>query len=142
MTSELALRCEREVLELHIFYERWLTGELPPTEENYSRLTSVLSSDFALISPSGEIQTAADLIPQLKMAHGLRRNSEFTFHIMIKNFDCRFARSRMALVTYEEWHEFKGKINARLSSAIFRPKAGTPNGLEWLHVHEVWLPLH
>ena len=33
-----------------------------------------------------------------------------------------------------------GTITGRVSTAVFRERADTPNGLAWLHVHETWLP--
>jgi hypothetical protein len=44
------------------------------------------------------------------------------------------------LVTYEEWQQSGDQTTARLSTALFRDKPDAPNGLEWLHVHETWLP--
>lgn len=45
----------------------------------------------------------------------------------------------IALVTYEESQSRDGDKRVLFSSALFRDKEGTPNGLEWLHVHETWL---
>ena len=47
-----------------------------------------------------------------------------------------------ALVMYEEWHSLKGEESARLSTVLFEKRAGAPNGVAWLHVHETWLPGH
>ncbi len=33
-----------------------------------------------------------------------------------------------------------GETTGRRASAHLRRKDGTPNGVEWLHLHETWLP--
>jgi hypothetical protein len=33
----------------------------------------------------------------------------------------------------------EGESRGRLSTALFRERDDTPNGVEWLHVHEVWI---
>ena len=44
------------------------------------------------------------------------------------------------VAAYEEWQTKDGPPKGRSSTAVMRPRAGTPNGLEWLHVEETWLP--
>jgi hypothetical protein len=61
-------------------------------------------------------------------------------------FVSRFARfatrteGALCLVTYEEWQHLSGTASGRISSAWFRARSDTPHGVEWLHVHETWLP--
>jgi hypothetical protein len=45
----------------------------------------------------------------------------------------------MLLATYEEWQVIEGETRGRLSTALFRNREGTPNGIEWVHLHETWM---
>jgi len=129
-------RCEAEVIELHQFFQDWFNGEIEPTNENYARLVDVLSADFILIDPGGNITGGESLLARLRNAHNSRRD----FKIWVENFQFRHYEDHIAIATYEEWQIItEGETNARLSTAIFREKAGTPNGVMWLHVHETWL---
>ena len=60
--------------------------------------------------------------------------------IWIENLQVRHTVGSQAMVVYEEWQEIEGEARGRLSTAVLQRCEGTPNGLEWLHVHEVWLP--
>ena len=62
------------------------------------------------------------------------------FRIWIESFQPRLVAGNLALVTYEEWQEVEGRVTGRLSSALFREMETAPKGVEWLHVHETWLP--
>lgn len=45
------------------------------------------------------------------------------------------------LMRYREWQTDEDKTSGkgRLSSALFRRSAEAPNGVQWLHLHEVWM---
>lgn len=132
----LKKRCYSEVVELHRFFQDWFNGKLPVTDENFARCTAVLGPDFALIGPDGASTLRQPLINGLKQAH----NSRSDFRIWIKNFEVRQLLQDVTLATYEEWQQTgDSAATARLSTVLFREKTGTPNGVEWLHVHETWL---
>lgn len=129
-------RCENEVIELHQFFQDWFNGELQPTAENYARFADVLSADFIIVGPDGNITEREPLIAGLRSAH----NSQSDFKIWIENFQFRHQEGNVAVATYEEWQTAaEGETNARLSTVVFREEAGMPNGVVWLHVHETWL---
>ncbi len=46
----------------------------------------------------------------------------------------------LVLVTYEEHQTTGGEHEGWLSSALFRAREGRPNGVEWLHMQETYLP--
>ncbi|MFQ5652261.1 MAG: hypothetical protein ACE5IY_20215 [bacterium] len=135
----LGQRLQTEVVELHQFFEGWFTGRLADTEENFSRLSSVMADDFELISPTGQRRKRAGLIVGLKQAHASRANSEPPYRIWIKNVHSRVVDDRLYVVTYEEWQMADGKTRGRQSTALLRDRPDTPNGVDWLHVHETWL---
>ncbi len=130
----------QEVRELHRFFADWFTGRLEPTAENFARFTGVMAEKFELISPTGARTRRQDLIEQLRGAHGSHRNPSQPFRIWIENIKARALSPGLHLVTYEEWQERENRRKGRLSTALLRAAPETPHGLEWLHLHEVWLP--
>ena len=127
--------CELEVLELHRFFQRWFLGELAKTNVEFGRFAEVMAEGFAIVSPRGTLTEREALAEGLKAAHGSWKAGR----IWIENLKVRRVAGESALVTYEEWQQTGADPRGRLSSAWFRRRAGLPNGVEWLHVHETWL---
>ncbi len=132
--------CRTEITELHHFFVEWMTGALPRTAEAFARAADVLADDMTMINPEGEVMACAALLGAIETAHGAFTPPEQTFRIWIKNYDCRFVSGDLCLATYEEWQDRTGEVKGRLSTVLFRRRDGLPNGVEWLHVHETWLP--
>jgi hypothetical protein len=128
-------RCQKEIVELHQFFQDWFTRALPASDESFARVAGVLSEDFVLIGPDGTLTEQAPLREGLRAGYGSRPH----FRIWIENYRFHWQKGQVGLATYEEWQELAGGITTRLSTALFREKEGNPNGLEWLHVHETWL---
>ena len=135
--STLEERCRAEVYELHHFLEVWSNAELPPTDEAFARFGDVIAQSFLIIDPDGETAGRDPIVEAIRAAHGRWR--EAPGRIRIENFRLHQSGSDYALATYEEWHEVGGESIGRLSSVLFGPNAQTPNRLEWLHLHEVWI---
>lgn len=133
-------QCEKEVIELHKFFEQWFKSEIENNDELFSRLEAALSEEFMLISPTGQVSTREQIIVQIKNGYGSRKTDEIPYRLWVQNIECRLLEGNLCLVMYEEWGEVAGKINARLSSALFRKKETAVNGVEWIHVHEVSIP--
>jgi hypothetical protein len=128
-------RCEKEIVDLHQFFQDWFTGTLPATEENFERVVGVLNDDFVLIGPDGKLTELRPLLEWLRHGHGARP----VMRLWVKNVHLRWQQGEIGLATYEEWQETDRGPTARLSTALFQEKPGTPNGLVWRHVHETWL---
>jgi hypothetical protein len=125
-----------EIVELHDFFQGWLTGSLPATDEAYARLVDTTAQEFLLITPDGGRMLRERLLPELRAGHG----SRLGWQMWVENAELRFRGAELVVATYEEWQRHAdGATTARLSTAVFRERAGTPNGLAWLHVHETWL---
>lgn len=133
-------RCQQEVHELHQFFEDWFNAVLPPTEDVFRRFEAVMEDRFMIISPNGERTERAELVERLRAAHGIWRQNTEPGRIWIENLQVRHTVGTQAMVVYEEWQEIEGEARGRLSTALFERREGTPNGVEWLHVHEVWMP--
>jgi len=129
-------RCEREVIELHKFFQDWFNGVLEQNESVFARFKHVIHSDFEIIPPDAEPVKRSELIERLYNAYGSSADSEKPMQIWVENFDVRYLDDYLVLATYEEWQELNENVNARISTVLFKVKPEAPNGVEWLHVHE------
>jgi hypothetical protein len=132
--------CQREVVELHGFLVDWMTGAVPRSAAAFARFADVLADGFILIGPRGAITERRAMLRELEAAHGVHRADDLGFRIEVRDFRHRRTEGVVCLVTYEEWQQLSGTSTGRLSSAWFRARSDTPHGVEWLHVHETWLP--
>lgn len=132
--------CEREAIELHDFLRDWLIGALPRTTEAFARFRDVMGEGLDVISPLGTTTARDPLLAEFESIHGQLSAKAGSFEIWIENFALKRHLGDTALCTYEEWHKLDGATSARLTTVLYGPKAGAPNGVAWLHVHETWLP--
>jgi hypothetical protein len=139
--SDLTTAAITEVEALHVFFVAWLGGTAERTEAGFAPARA-LSADLTFIGPEGEMADGPGLVSRLKDAHGRFADSEPPFSIRIANARARPLSDDLCLVTYEEWQELRGETNGRISSALMRRNANAPNGVEWVHVQETWLPGH
>lgn len=130
-------RCEAEIVELHLFLEEWSNAELPDTDKAFARFADVIAPSFLIIDPDGSQAGREPIVEAIRRAHGRWR--EAPGKIRIENFRLHQAGGGYALATYEEWHDLPGGGNGRLSSVLFGENESAPNGLVWLHLHEVWV---
>ena len=130
-------RIANEIIQLHQFFQDWYNNKLAPTHQNFSRCSDVLAPEFSIIFPGGEMIDCQPLLDGLCNAH----NSREGMRIWIKNVQIHHHIGEMILATYEEWQEIEGQVTARLSSVLFQEAQSTPNGIQWLHVHETWISL-
>ncbi len=131
-------QCHAEVVGLHDFFVTWFKGIVGKSEKSFQRLSSVLAPEFEIIKPDGSRLDRKGLLDDLWAFHGGHR--DIAFNIEIKNYQIRPIQEGLFIITYEEWTQLEDNLDARLSTAIFSNKEGTQNGVEWLHVHETWLP--
>jgi hypothetical protein len=125
--GEAASAVRTEIEELHRFFERWLRGD----EDDFSRCDRALARDFTMVGPGGEVRSRDKLIRGLLDAQGKR-----SVAIRIRNFELHQLSANLALARYEEWQGDRGRV----STALFRVREDAPNGVEWVTVHETWLP--
>ena len=133
----LAERCEAEIVELHRFLEEWSNAELPDTDEAFARFADVIAPSFLIIDPDGSQADRQPIVDAIRRAHGRRKDAPGK--IRIENYRLHQSGNGYALATYEEWHELPGGGNGRLSSVLFGFDDNAPNGVVWLHLHEVWI---
>ena len=134
--DSLAVRAHREVEELHRFFEDWYRGRLANDDAAFERFSGVLGEGFEIVWPSGERSPRPSLITRLRGAWGSDRKATMPMEIVLRNVRTRPVGANSILVSYEEWHRRGDKAEGRISSALLREAPRTPNGVEWLHVHE------
>jgi len=125
----LVERAETETIDFHRFLECWFAERT----DDPGRLDAVLAKDFHIVSPQGEVTSRAEMIEEVEAAHGVYDDAEFS--IRIEAFEPRYVAEEVCLATYEEWRRVDSRSEGRVSTALFR-EGGTPNGVEWVHVHE------
>lgn len=127
----------REIVELHQFFEDWFNAAIPESDDSFSRLERALGPEFELIGPEGRVHRRGSLMAGLRSAHG--KWADTPGHIWIESVRLLHREGNLALVSYEEWQEVDGETAVRLSSVLFAVAPDAPNGLSWLHLHEVWM---
>ena len=120
--------CRTEIVELHRFFESWFGG----TIDDFSRFDRSVAGDFTMVGPGGERRDRDAVVRSLLDSHGSR-----TLAIRVENAESWALGGGLLLARYEEWLDDKGRV----SSALFRENSDAPNGIEWVTVHETWLPL-
>ena len=124
----------REIIDLHDFFQAWLTASLPDEEAVFARFTRVTAPDFTLISPDGQPLDSAAVAAWIRAAHGSRPG----FQLWTTDHTVCYEDGRCVLATYLEWQRHNGTTTCRISSVLFHTDAGAPHGLLWQHVHETW----
>jgi hypothetical protein len=128
---------EREIGRLIYHIEAWVTASIPETEENIALVLDVLGEVFKIIRPNAYIITGEAMAKWFPQA----RDSEPDVKVTIKNIQLQHRLGDILLATYEEWKQIGDEApSGVLSSVLLREKIGTPNNLEWLHIHEAQLP--
>lgn len=127
-------RAEREVAELHEFFEQWYRAALPP--QAFDRFEQVLAPGFVIVNPSADVVERDSILDAVRDARG----SDPEAHIRTKNFTVRRQEGNLLIATYEEWQKLGGESErARLSTVVLRADDSAPYGWVWLHVHETWM---
>ena len=130
--------CRKEVEELHQFFQDWFVGSLEQTDDAFERFAGVLADDFTIIGPGGLEFAREGVLDQVRGAYGSRAEGEFA--IWIEDVRIRQSGGDQVVLTYEEWQRSGAEERGRVSTAVFGRREGTPNGIEWRHVQETWLP--
>lgn len=130
-------RCEREVVELHRFFGDWFTGRLPLDDDAFARVADALAPDFELVSPRGLRDSRSSILDAIHRAHSGRPAD---FSVWVQQVRPRWSTGEVCLVTYEEWQSEPTGARGRVSSALFRAEPSAPLGVQWVHLHETWLP--
>ena len=127
---------EKEISELHTFFEAWYRGAIANSDSVFHRLADVLAPEYILITSDGYTLEREQVLSFLRSAYSAKPDID----IWIKNIQLRIETAEILLITYEEHGTTGNKKRATLISAVLRKNPAKPNGVEWLHIHEVSLP--
>ena len=137
--TSLAKRCTLEVEELHRFLENWRNGAVADNDDNFKRLSDVVSRSFHYIGPDGKVMRHRALLNQLRRDWGRWRPGNHApghGRIRIENLRVRLIEGPLVLVSYDEWQDVGGASQGKSSSALFRLEHGLPNRVAWMHLHQ------
>ena len=124
-----------EVERLHTFISAWFRGDGELNDFGFEReFSSVLSSSFINIQPSGEVLSRDVLLGPIERAFG----SNPDFAITVSDVEIRIGMSgEFCLATYLEFQQgAKNTVpadNYRRSTVLFEKVDGR---LVWHHIHE------
>ncbi|MEX2500325.1 MAG: hypothetical protein WD397_15770 [Wenzhouxiangellaceae bacterium] len=126
---------EREVRELHRFFQDWYRGKLE--DEAFQRFSGVMGEGFMIILPDARVLPRQTIVDAVRSQKGSDAQAE----LWIENVRLVHSEAEFLVATYEEWQGRAGNdARGRLSTVVFTRDEDAPNGLAWRHVHETWLP--
>lgn len=128
--NPLIQRAEREIIELHQFFEDYYLGEC--SVDSITRFSGVLSRRFLIVDSLSTITNRSQIIESVRKNYAKRSN----FRIWIKNVSLRYHHENLLIASYEEWQSFGDDTTIRYSTVVFLERSDMPNGLQWLHVRE------
>lgn len=126
---------QKEIIELHQFFQDWFQGKLPQTHKAFQRFSHVLHSAFTIIPPSGALVHRDVILDGLYK--GYAQNSEI--EIWVSNITLHYHMPQFLIATYHEHQKTVDGETRRISTVTFQPDNECVNNLSWLHVHETWL---
>jgi hypothetical protein len=132
-------QCEREIVRFHKVFADWLRGDIPDTDEAFEAFRGALSRDFVMVVPQGRLLRYPELIRAVRDVHGQRADTE-NYRIWIEDVEVQVDHEDAIMATYEEWEVAGSERQGRLSSALLVFDDSMPEGLQWRHLHETWLP--
>ena len=135
MNASIHDQVRHEIESLHEFFCGWFSGRLTKSSFD-SQFLARFAEDLVFIPPAGHLLGLESL--QSSVFAGYDTNPEF--RIQIRNVVVHRQLDGQVIATYEEWQRnalaSTPPDNGRLATVLF--KVGEP--LQWLHIHETWLP--
>ena len=132
-TLEAQLR--EEIKALHAFFVGWYNASLPKSAFE-TEFIARLDTGFTIIMPSGVRLDHKTLVSSMHRSYGKKPG----FRIEIRNVRLLQATETSAVASYEEWQhnqqQSPGTGSGRISTVVF----SLGDTLQWLYVHETWLP--
>ena len=122
---------QKEVIELHQFFQDWFNGKLK--KDRFNQVDQVIAQDFELIHPDGNKLSREQIISSIRDGQSTRTDMD----MWVEDIFTRRVGELM-FSTYYEVHRENETIKRRISSALFSYAPDTPNYCQWLHVHETW----
>lgn len=122
---------EREIVELHDFFEGYFLG----TRDDLERCDAALDQDFTMAGPDG---TVAGKVATMAAIEAGYQHTDL-LRILVTQTRLIAESPELVVAEYVESHELASRRNHRRSSVTFRRDPQGPNGLRWVHVQETWI---
>ena len=135
---DIETECKLSIVRLHKFFVDWFTAARAQRDSIWNEFELELDPSFVLITPGGQVLPRETLLPALRANYGKHR--ETRFEIEVRNVVVRHVTSSVVVACYEEWQWLGEVQTARQSTAVFARIPEDSGNLQWLHVHETWLP--
>ena len=129
--------CRREIEGLHDFFVDWYDGILD--DGDFARMEAAIGDDFEMVAPTGTVLDRNAVLAMVREGYG--KTAHEGFDIEIRHVELVRDLGDAALVRYEEW-QLTGEEgddreeDGRVSTVLLREADGTPEGVEWLELHE------
>ena len=130
---EIGSLVEKEIVELHEFFEGWFCGRL--TGNEISVLDNVIHDEFILITPQADQIDKSRLKEIISSNHGKISDQK----IWVENISIRSTFDGVILATYNECQKKNDVETCRLSSVLFKKDDSARNKIRWLHLHETFI---
>lgn len=133
--TDLVEAAKREVLRRHAFFVTWFTGK--GNARDMAEAARAFAPDFHMLWPDMTLDTRDTLLAKLEQARG---NSPANYAIEIDFVHAALLAPEVAVIVCDERQTIGDTANARRMSAVFSPVADAPEGVQWRHLHQSWLP--
>ncbi len=135
MTTDIKDRIRSEIEDLHEFFFGWFRWDL--SEDAFDTMfIPRFSADLVFIPPAGQIFGVNELCIMIRSGYA----SNPKFRVQIRNVKVQREFDGIVMATYEEWQRNAlaslPPDNGRIATALF----SIGDSLQWLHIHETWLP--
>ncbi|WP_431932882.1 DUF4440 domain-containing protein [Nonomuraea jabiensis] len=128
--------CQAEVVRLHEFLQRWLSGDVPRTREEFSAFADSMEPGFSYCDPAASMLAGKQALTAVEAAFGIAPGIE----IQIRNLELVAATDSLLVATYQEWQYGIGASGPRRSTVVFSRDPAAPQRLRWRHLQETWIP--
>lgn len=122
---------EREIVELHEFFEGWFLG----TRDDLDRVEVALAPQFTMAGPDGTVAARSETIAAIEAGFAHTES----LRIRIEAPELIVETDELVVAEYVEVHELADRTNRRRTTVVFRRDATAPNGLQWLRAQETWI---
>jgi hypothetical protein len=135
--DEAADAAIREVVDLHAFFEAWLGGTCPASDEVLSGAEGALGPSFTMVAPDGRRLSRADTMWWLRQAHGAKGRSG-PFRIAVVEPKILHRAEPLVVVGYIE-EQWQGSTHTRRRASAVLERSPDGDRWQWVSVHETWI---